>query len=110
MISAIEIANSIRYGLACSMWTQNLSRAHRVAQQIEAGTVWINCWMLVCIVTSCASYCSLLCAMFSCLFLCMQRDLRVPFGGVKHSGLGRASGEHSIDFYTEQKNICIKLS
>jgi aminomuconate-semialdehyde/2-hydroxymuconate-6-semialdehyde dehydrogenase len=81
---AIAIANGTPYGLASSLWTQDLTRAHRVAHQIDAGTVWINCWML--------------------------RDLRAPFGGVKHSGLGRASGDHSIDFYTELKNICIKLA
>lgn len=81
---AIEIANSIKYGLAATLWTRDLGTAHRVAQAIESGTVWVNCWMM--------------------------RDLRVPFGGVKHSGLGRASGEASIDFYTEQKNICIKFA
>jgi aminomuconate-semialdehyde/2-hydroxymuconate-6-semialdehyde dehydrogenase len=81
---AIEMANCVKYGLAATLWTENLGRAHRVAQAIESGTVWVNCWMM--------------------------RDLRVPFGGVKHSGLGRASGEASIDFYTEQKNICIKFA
>jgi len=80
---AIEIANSIKYGLAATVWTKDLGTAHRVSQEIESGTVWVNCWMM--------------------------RDLRAPFGGVKHSGLGRASGEASIDFYTEQKNICIKF-
>jgi len=81
---AIEIANCVKYGLAATLWTENIGRAHRVAQEIESGTVWVNCWMV--------------------------RDLRVPFGGVKHSGLGRASGEASIDFYTEQKNVCIKFA
>jgi len=81
---AIEIANSIRYGLAAVVWTSNVKRAHRVAQSIETGTVWVNCWMV--------------------------RDLRVPFGGVKHSGIGRAGGDYSLDFYTEQKNICIKYT
>jgi len=80
----IEIANSIKYGLAATLWTKDLGTAHRVAQAIESGTVWVNCWMM--------------------------RDLQVPFGGVKHSGLGRASGEASIDFYTEQKNVCIKFA
>jgi len=81
---AIEIANSIKYGLAAMVWTQDVKRAHRVSQVLETGTVWVNCWMV--------------------------RDLRVPFGGVKHSGIGRAGGDYSIDFYTEQKNICIKFN
>jgi aminomuconate-semialdehyde/2-hydroxymuconate-6-semialdehyde dehydrogenase len=80
---AIEMANSTKYGLAAILWTENLRNAHTIAHELEAGTVWVNCWML--------------------------RDLRMPFGGVKHSGLGRASGTHSIDFYTEQKTICIKF-
>lgn len=79
---AIEIANGVKYGLASSVWTENGKRAHRVAQALEAGTVWVNCWML--------------------------RDLRMPFGGLKHSGVGRASGKDSIDFYCEQKTICMK--
>jgi len=65
------------------VWTENAKRAHRVSQQIESGYVWVNCWML--------------------------RDLRVPFGGMKHSGIGRAGGNQSIDFYTEQKTICMKI-
>ncbi|GAM17242.1 hypothetical protein SAMD00019534_004170, partial [Acytostelium subglobosum LB1] len=80
---ALEFANDIQYGLSSSLWTLNTKRAHRVAEQIEAGIVWVNCWMV--------------------------RDLRTPFGGVKASGVGREGGEHSIDFYTEQKNICLKL-
>ena len=64
------------------VWTQNLARAHRVADRIEAGTVWINCWMV--------------------------RDLRVPFGGVKGSGVGREGGEDSLRFFTEPKNVCVK--
>ena len=70
------------YGLSASVWTQNLARAHRVADRIEAGTVWINCWMV--------------------------RDLRVPFGGVKGSGVGREGGDDSLRFFTEPKNVCVK--
>jgi len=80
---AIAMANDSRYGLAAAIWTQNLSRAHRVARQIEAGIVWVNTWYL--------------------------RDLRTPFGGVKLSGIGREGGMHSLNFYSEPSNICIKL-
>jgi len=80
----IELANSLEYGLSASVWTENVKTANRVALKIQTGTVWVNCWM--------------------------ARDLRVPFGGVKHSGLGREGGNHSIDFYTEQKTICLKYS
>jgi aminomuconate-semialdehyde/2-hydroxymuconate-6-semialdehyde dehydrogenase len=80
---AIAAANASPYGLSASVWTQNLARAHRVADRIEAGTVWINCWMV--------------------------RDLRVPFGGVKGSGVGREGGEHSLHFFTEPKNVCVKV-
>ncbi len=79
----IKYANSSQYGLSASVWTKDLNRAHSVAAAIDAGTVWVNTWML--------------------------RDLRVPFGGTKASGIGREGGEHSIDFYTEVKNICIKF-
>ncbi len=80
---AIKRANALDYGLAASVWTTNLSRAHRVASQIEAGIVWVNSWFL--------------------------RDLRTPFGGMKQSGIGREGGIHSLEFYTELKNVCIKL-
>lgn len=80
---AIRIANGTRYGLSASMWTRDLARAHRLAQRIEAGTVWINTWML--------------------------RDLRVPFGGTKESGVGREGGSESLHFFTEPKNVCIQL-
>jgi aminomuconate-semialdehyde/2-hydroxymuconate-6-semialdehyde dehydrogenase len=80
---AIEWANSTRYGLAATVWTQNLSRAHRVAEQLQSGTVWINCWLL--------------------------RDLRVPFGGMKDSGVGREGGDEALRFFTEPKNICVRL-
>ncbi len=80
---AIEMANDTQYGLAASVWTENTSRAHRVAGQIEAGIVWVNSWFL--------------------------RDLRTSFGGSKQSGIGREGGVHSLEFYTELKNICVKL-
>jgi len=80
---ALECANSTRYGLASIVWTENLTKAHRVAQEIHAGIVWINCWLL--------------------------RDLRTPFGGVKDSGVGREGGFEALDFFTEPKNVCIKL-
>ena len=79
----IKRANALDYGLAASVWTTNLARAHRVSAQIEAGIVWVNSWFL--------------------------RDLRTPFGGMKQSGIGREGGVHSLEFYTEQKNVCIKL-
>src|SRR4051812_33619569 len=77
----ISYANDNDYGLASSVWTQNLSRAHRVAERIHTGTVWINCWLV--------------------------RDLRVPFGGMKQSGVGREGGEEALRFFTEPKNVCI---
>jgi len=77
----IGYANDTDYGLASSVWTQNLNRAHRVAEKIHAGTVWVNCWLL--------------------------RDLRVPFGGMKQSGVGREGGEEALHFFTEPKNVCI---
>ena len=80
---AIGLANDNSYGLAATVWTRDLSRAHRVAPKIEAGIVWVNCWNL--------------------------RDLRTPFGGVKASGIGREGGEHSLDFFSEPTNICIRI-
>jgi aminomuconate-semialdehyde/2-hydroxymuconate-6-semialdehyde dehydrogenase len=79
----IERANDTSYGLSATIWTRDLSRAHRVASQIEAGVIWINTWFL--------------------------RDLRTPFGGMKMSGIGREGGIYSFEFYTELKNICVKI-
>jgi aminomuconate-semialdehyde/2-hydroxymuconate-6-semialdehyde dehydrogenase len=80
---AVALANSTSYGLAASVWTTNLSRAHRVAARLESGIVWINCWM--------------------------RRDLRTPFGGVRQSGVGREGGFEALRFFTEPKNVCIDL-
>tara|TARA_B100001142_G_C13990088_1_gene522382 strand:+ start:74 stop:610 length:537 start_codon:yes stop_codon:yes gene_type:complete len=80
---AIQIANGVRYGLAASVWTENLDRAIRVSEKIEAGTVWVNCWM--------------------------KRDLRTVFGGVKDSGLGREGGTDSLRFFQEPTNVCIRF-
>jgi aminomuconate-semialdehyde/2-hydroxymuconate-6-semialdehyde dehydrogenase len=80
---AIAMANDTDYGLAASIWTTSLQRGHRVAQQMRAGITWVNCWFL--------------------------RDLRTPFGGVGLSGIGREGGMHSLNFYSELNNICIKL-
>lgn len=79
----IKMANDTRYGLAATVFTENLDKAHRVASQIDAGIVWVNSWFL--------------------------RDLRTPFGGMKGSGIGREGGHHSLEFYTELKNVCIKM-
>lgn len=80
----LMMANSTKYGLASTVWTENLTRAHRVAKQIHAGIVWVNCWLV--------------------------RDLRTPFGGVKASGVGREGGFEALQFFTEPKNICISLN
>ena len=81
---ALTRANSTPYGLSSTIWTEDLSRAHRVAERIEAGIVWINCWLL--------------------------RDLRTPFGGIKQSGVGREGGFEAMRFFTEPKNVCIKYN
>ena len=77
------MANSTVYGLASTVWTQDITKAHNMAAKIHAGIVWINCWLL--------------------------RDLRTPFGGVKNSGIGREGGFEALDFFTEPKNVCVKL-
>jgi aminomuconate-semialdehyde/2-hydroxymuconate-6-semialdehyde dehydrogenase len=79
----LEKANDNQYGLATAIWTRDVSRAHRVAQKMEVGIAWVNSWFL--------------------------RDLRTPFGGAKQSGIGREGGVHSLEFYTELKNVCVKL-
>jgi aminomuconate-semialdehyde/2-hydroxymuconate-6-semialdehyde dehydrogenase len=80
---AIEAANGTPYGLCASIWTTSLDRATRLGSRVQAGTVWVNCWLL--------------------------RDLRAPFGGMKHSGVGREGGEEAIRFFTEPKTLCLKL-
>lgn len=79
---ALQKANDIDYGLAAIVWTENLRKAHRLASNLEAGIVWINCWML--------------------------RDLRTPFGGMKQSGIGREGGWEALRFFTETKNVTVK--
>jgi aminomuconate-semialdehyde/2-hydroxymuconate-6-semialdehyde dehydrogenase len=79
----LKMANSVAYGLSSSVWTQDLKRAHRMASLIHAGIVWINCWLI--------------------------RDLRTPFGGIKNSGVGREGGFEALRFFTEPKNVCLKL-
>jgi aminomuconate-semialdehyde/2-hydroxymuconate-6-semialdehyde dehydrogenase len=80
---AVAMVNDTKYGLAASIWTTNLKRGHRVAQQMNVGITWVNCWFL--------------------------RDLRTPFGGVGLSGIGREGGVHSLNFYSELNNICVRL-
>ena len=80
---AVRLANDTPYGLAAAVWTQNLQRGHRVAQQMRVGMAWVNTWYL--------------------------RDLRSPFGGVGLSGIGREGGQHSLHFYTQPTNVCVQL-
>ncbi len=78
----LKYANSVEYGLSATVWTQDISKANRMAENLAVGVVWINCWLL--------------------------RDLRTPFGGVKNSGVGREGGLEALRFFTEAKNVCIK--
>lgn len=78
----IRLANGTDYGLSATIWTQDISKANRIAERVQAGVVWINCWLL--------------------------RDLRTPFGGVKNSGVGREGGWDALRFFTEAKNVCIR--
>ncbi len=80
---AIDAANSTPYGLSASLWTENLKRAHRVSAEIKSGIIWVNCWLF--------------------------RDLRTPFGGMKQSGVGREGGWEALKFFTDVKNICIRM-
>jgi aminomuconate-semialdehyde/2-hydroxymuconate-6-semialdehyde dehydrogenase len=80
---AIKIANSTIYGLAFSVWTENVHRAHRVSEQLEAGIVWVNTWM--------------------------ERDLNTPFGGMKASGVGREGGLYALNFFREMKTVCLNI-
>jgi aminomuconate-semialdehyde/2-hydroxymuconate-6-semialdehyde dehydrogenase len=78
----VKEVNSTQYGLSASIWTQDSARAERVSKAIHAGLVWVNCWF--------------------------ARDLRVPFGGQKRSGVGREGGKHSLDFFSEWKSVCVR--
>lgn len=80
---ALQLANTSDYGLSATIWTQDVSRANRVAAQVQSGIIWVNCWLL--------------------------RDLRTPFGGFKNSGVGREGGWDALRFFTEPKNVCIEL-
>ncbi|MEM6736067.1 MAG: aldehyde dehydrogenase [Bacteroidota bacterium] len=80
---AISLANCTRYGLSCTIWTNDLKKAHRVSHSIESGIIWVNCWLL--------------------------RDLRTPFGGMRDSGVGREGGEEALRFFSEPQNVCIKI-
>ena len=80
---ALQLANATGYGLAATIWTQDISRANRVAAKTESGIIWINCWLL--------------------------RDLRTPFGGMKNSGMGKEGGWEALRFFTEAKNVCVEL-
>ena len=80
---AVAMANNSTYGLAATIWTQDISKANRVAAKVEAGIIWVNCWLV--------------------------RDLRTPFGGMKNSGVGREGGWEALRFFTEAKNVCIQF-
>ena len=78
---AVALANEVVYGLSASVWTRDLARAHRLGEQLDAGTIWVNTWL--------------------------KRDLRVPFGGTKQSGVGREGGRYSLEFFSDATTICI---
>lgn len=80
---ALQLANTSDYGLSATIWTQDVSRANRIAMKVNSGIIWVNCWLL--------------------------RDLRTPFGGFKNSGVGREGGWEALRFFTEPKNVCIEL-
>ena len=80
---ALQLANASTYGLAATIWTQDISKAHRLAAQVQSGIIWVNCWLV--------------------------RDLRTPFGGMKNSGVGREGGWEALKFFTEAKNICVQF-
>jgi aminomuconate-semialdehyde/2-hydroxymuconate-6-semialdehyde dehydrogenase len=80
---ALQLANTSDYGLSATIWTQDVSRANRIAMKVQSGIIWVNCWLL--------------------------RDLRTPFGGFKNSGVGREGGWDALRFFTEPKNVCIEL-
>ncbi|HEX2683388.1 MAG TPA: aldehyde dehydrogenase family protein, partial [Ferruginibacter sp.] len=80
---ALQLANATSYGLAASIWTQDISKANRIAAKVESGIIWVNCWLV--------------------------RDLRTPFGGMKNSGVGREGGWEALRFFTEAKNVCIQF-
>ena len=81
---ALEVANGTRYGLAANLWSKDVDRCHRLAGQLDAGLIWINCWMV--------------------------RDLRTPMGGMKHSGMGREGGLEAMRFFTEPRNVCVRFT
>jgi aminomuconate-semialdehyde/2-hydroxymuconate-6-semialdehyde dehydrogenase len=80
---ALQLANATNYGLAAMIWTQDISKANRVAAKVQSGIIWVNCWLV--------------------------RDLRTPFGGMKNSGVGREGGWEALRFFTEAKNVCIQF-
>jgi len=80
---ALQLANECNYGLSATIWTQDISKANRVASKVEAGIIWVNCWLV--------------------------RDLRTPFGGIKNSGVGREGGWEALRFFTEAKNVCVQI-
>ena len=80
---ALDLANATRYGLAATIWTQDISKANRIASGLESGIIWINCWLL--------------------------RDLRTPFGGMKNSGVGKEGGWEALRFFTDAKNVCVEF-